>query len=74
MDASAAYLRKIDVELIDSDKYQIACLQGESPVTADGELAILQAYAEQEKYLGYRFFIRKPQEILIVGDNKDLGI
>ena len=74
MDASAGYLRKIDVELIDSDKYQITCLQGENPVTADGELAILQAYAEQEKYLGYRFFIRKPQEILIVGEDEDLSI
>jgi len=74
MDASAAYLRKIDVELIDSDKYQITCLQGENPVTQDGELAIFQAYAEQEKYLGYRFFIRKPQEILIIGDDEDLEI
>ena len=74
MDASAAYLRKIDNELIDFNKYQITCLHGNNPVTAEGELAILQAYAEQGKYLGYRFFIRKPQEILIVGDDEDLGI
>lgn len=73
MDASAAYLRKIAIELIDSDKYQITDLHGKNPVTLEGELAIFQAYAEQEKYLGYRHFIRKPQEILIVGDDEDLG-
>lgn len=74
MDASAAYLRKIDIELIDSDKYKITDLYGKNPVTEQGELAILQAYAEQEKYLGYRFFIRKPQEILIVCNDNDLHI
>lgn len=68
MDASAAYLRKIDVELIDSDEYSITDFYGVSPVTEDNQLCIYQAYAEQDKYLGYRFFIRKPQEILIVGD------
>jgi len=74
MEASAAYLRKIDVELIDSDKYQITDLHGKNPVTLEGELAIFQAYAEQEKYLGYRFFVRKPQEILIIADDDDLNL
>lgn len=74
MDASAAYLRKIDVELIDSDEYSITDFHGENPVTEGNRLCIYQAYAEQEKYLGYRFFIRKPQEILVVGDEADLGI
>lgn len=72
MDASAAYLRKIDVELIDSDEYSITDFHGANPVTEGNQLCIYQAYAEQNKYLGYRFFVRKPQEILIIGDVNEL--
>ncbi len=72
MDASAAYLRKIDIELIDSDEYSITDFHGENPVTEGNQLCIYQAYAEQDKYLGYRFFVRKPQEILIIGDANQL--
>lgn len=72
MDTSAAYLRKIDVELIDSDEYSITDFHGVNPITEGDQLCIYQAYAEQDKYLGYRFFIRKPQEILIIGDFNQL--
>lgn len=66
--ASAAYLRKIPIELIDSDKYEIMDLHGESPSSEGRKLCIYQAYAEQDKYLGYRFFVYKPREILLIGD------
>jgi len=72
MDASAAYLRKFDIELIDSDNFSIADLHGENPITEGNQLSIYQAYVEQKKYLGYRFFVRKPQEILIIGAVKQL--
>lgn len=66
MDASAAYLRKISIEQIDSDDYNITDLTGASPLSEGKKLCILQAYPEQNKYLGYRFFIRKPHEVLII--------
>jgi len=71
MAASAAYLRKVDIELIDSEQYKI---DGSSIITNDGELTIFQAYQEQHQYLGYRFFIRKPQEILIIANDKDITL
>lgn len=72
MDASGAYLRKIPVEMIDSDEYEIVDLTGNIPETKGNKLCIYQAYAEQGKYLGYRFFIHKPREILIIGEKEEL--
>ena len=74
MNASAAYLLKVPIDQIDNDQFDILDVSGRYPLTREGELAILQAYAEQERYLGYRFFIRKPQEILIVVNDQDLTI
>lgn len=72
MDASAAYLRKISVEQIDSDDYEISDLSGKSPVSKKKKLCIFQAYAEQNKYLGYRLFIRKPHEVLIIQNEHEI--
>lgn len=69
MAASAAYLRKIPVAMINSDEYKISDLSGENPYTEGQQLCIYQAYAEQGKYLGYRFFVYKPREILIIADD-----
>ena len=78
MDASSAYLRKIPIELIDSDEYELDLMDENSITTPKKnnseiqKINILKAYAEQGKYLGYRFFISKPQEILIIGESHDI--
>lgn len=69
MEASAAYLRKIDLNLIDDDEYDVAC--NDKLANSYGKLNILKAvkvYNNHECYLGYRFFMLKPQEVLIVSD------
>lgn len=74
MDASAAYLRRIPVDQIDSSEYNIDIDDGKNIFSNNDEkkVIILRAYAEQGKYLGYRFFIPKPQNILIIGDDSDI--
>ncbi|MEI6554607.1 MAG: hypothetical protein WCL70_03380 [Paludibacter sp.] len=77
MDASAAYLRKIPVNEIDDDKYRIDLFEDNINSINDDRsyresLVIFKAYVEQDKYIGYRFFIKKPQDVLIVGEDKDI--
>lgn len=74
MDASAAYLRKLPVEQIDLDDFSINEVNGFSPLTTNGKLCIFQAFAEQGKYLGYRFFMRKPREILLIEGRNELSV
>lgn len=69
MEASAAYLRKIDLNLIDDDEYDVTC--NDKLANSYGKLNILKAFKisnDDECYLGYRFFMLKPQEVLIVSD------
>jgi len=77
MDASAAYLRKIPVEEIDSRHYDIDLRQGSdskrSHYPADKRrpeaLNILKAVAVGGKHLGYRLLMYKPREVLVIDDN-----
>ena len=57
MAASAAYLRKLDSSAIDDKRYRV------------GPLDLLKAVVVKGCYFGYRFFMLRPQEVLIVGDN-----
>jgi len=78
MDASAAYLRKIPVEEIDSSFFDIDL--GQKPESKEsyypaGErlpeaLNILKAVAADGKHLGYRLLMYKPREVLIIDANK----
>lgn len=69
MEASAAYLRKIDLNLIDDDDYEVT--YNNRLTNSNGKLNVLKAvriFNGAECYLGYRFFMLKPQEVLIVSD------
>lgn len=76
MDASAAYLRKIPVEQIDEDIYDINLRQ--TPEAKESYypekvinpefINILKAVAVDERFLGYRLFMFKPREILIIDE------
>lgn len=74
MEASAAYLRKIDSYSIDDDVYEID--DNEQFYNKQGKINVLKAVSvvckkdETERHhLGYRFFMLKPQEVLIVTDS-----
>lgn len=77
MDASAAYLRKIPVEQIDNDHFDIDLRQSPDSKTSyyparqftPRQLNILKAISVDEKYLGYRFLLFKPREVLVIDDN-----
>lgn len=73
MDASAAYLRKISIEKIDTKEYKVDLSNSESSYLNDRKgmpLNILKAIEiecdKKKSYLGYKFFIYKPREILII--------
>jgi hypothetical protein len=67
MDASAAYIRQMDIVNIDNTEYDVS--HDENLYSEKGNLNIIKAFAKEGKYLGYRFFIKKPQEVLIVTEN-----
>jgi len=66
MEASACYLRKMDISNLESDDYQIE--YNEEIKNSKGNLNILKAVAIENKHLGYRFFVLKPTEVLLVGN------
>lgn len=66
MEASAAFLRQIDLHEIESDDYNIS--QNTSFFNYKMNLNILKAFKANGNALGYRFFIKKPQEFLFVVD------
>lgn len=73
MEASAAFLRQIELYEIESDDYQI--LPDDSIYNKNSlKLNIIKAYKagdSQNGYsLGYRIFLKKPQEMLFVGNWK----
>lgn len=65
MEASAAYLRKLDVINIEADENTIKSYTGIH--NKNGDLSILKAF-NKNGCLGYRFFVSKPTEFLFVGD------
>jgi hypothetical protein len=65
MEASAAYLRKLDITNIEDDTYEVEYDKKIS--NKHGNLNILKAF-NKNGALGYRFFVSKPTEFLFVGD------
>lgn len=78
MEASAAFLRQIDLPEIESDDYTVDYDDKYYHIDSKGtkRLNILKAFAIKEKkedssgHLGYRLFLQKPKEFLFVGDWK----
>lgn len=72
MDVSAAYLRKISQENVDDDKYQIPItpIEIKKHETDDKreKLKIIEA-VQKNNCLGYRFYLPKPKELLIIDSN-----
>ena len=75
MEASACYLRKLDIAEIESDTYDIN-YKNDLTYNKHNNLNIIKAYnaGAQKNYLGYRLFIFRPAEILAVTDNELSGI
>lgn len=81
MEASAAYLRKMDIIDIENDEYDVT-FDKEKKSRRD-KLNILKAFKKEIKgkneenpktCLAYRIFISKPKEYLFVGFDEDLKI
>lgn len=71
MEASAAYLRKLDIINIESEEYKIE-IDSNCIHTKKGKLNILKAFAKEvdgKNCLAYRFFVSKPTEYLFVDDD-----
>ncbi|MDR1583056.1 MAG: hypothetical protein LBS55_07350 [Prevotellaceae bacterium] len=74
MEASAAFLRQIDIPEIESEKYNLFANEEyynnhhDSVTGTEHQLNIIKAFKTENNALGYRFFIKKPQEFLFVGD------
>jgi len=66
MEASAAFLRQIDISEIEAERYAVEA--NDLWVNSNNEFNILKAFKTDNNALGYRFFIKKPQEFLFVGD------
>jgi len=77
MDASAAYLRMLDITMINDDDYEIDLTPDKNNKykTKGPELPILNANkfplkeGDEAKCLGYQFYIPKPKEFLFITDN-----
>lgn len=69
MEAAAAYLRQIDMPNIESDDYYIDN-NTDYYHERNGikRLNIIKAFKTANDTLGYRFFLKRPSEILFVGD------
>ncbi|MBK7932030.1 MAG: hypothetical protein IPK01_00770 [Acidobacteria bacterium] len=74
MEASAAYLRKLEVNQIEEDEYKIT---DDDEIHKGKHLKILKAFAKEvgsdglkRWCLGYRFFLLKPTNFLLVSDVK----
>ncbi|MBP8114624.1 MAG: hypothetical protein KAY50_04650 [Chitinophagaceae bacterium] len=71
MEASASYLRKLDISNIESDAYNIAYNKAIYNKVSNN-LNIVKAFkaGKDENYLGYRFFMLRPAEVLVVTNNE----
>jgi hypothetical protein len=63
MEASASFLRQKDITEFSSKIYNDNCYANK-----DKGLNIIKAFKTENNALGYRFFIKKPQEFLFVGN------
>ncbi len=69
MEASAAYLRKLDITNIEDDAYEV---EYDNKISnKHGNLNILKAF-NKNGALGYRFFVSKPTEYLLVGEFSEI--
>lgn len=70
MEASACYLRKLDISSIEDDSFNLS--DNEEIYSKSGEFNIIKAFPKKgkkdEKHLAYRFFMLRPAEVLIVTD------
>jgi hypothetical protein len=66
MEASAAYLRKLDIVEIENEDYSVE-YNGSLSNSSSKKFNILKAINKDGK-LGYRFFVSRPTEILFIGD------
>jgi hypothetical protein len=75
MEASACYLRKLDISNIESDDYNID-YDGSIYTKTSNNLNIVKAFkaGENKNNLGYRFFMLRPAEVLVVTDNGLNGV
>lgn len=71
MEASACYLRKLDISNIENEKFSVD--DNVNIYNHHYNFNILKAFEKKDgnkSYLGYRFFMLKPAEVLIVTDRK----
>lgn len=71
MKASACYLRKLDMTSMESYEYHIelGIEHANKTCNKSNKLNILKALKVDDNCLGYRFYVLKPTEVLIVSDN-----
>ena len=67
MEASAAFLRQIDLPDIESDNYTV---DKDNHYYHEKRLNIIKPFKTKEGHLGYRFFVQKPKEFLFVVKEK----
>lgn len=67
MAVAAAFLRQINIEKIGSHEYRFEEKNGNKYYNEQNNLIILEAINKNDS-LGYRFFLQKPKEFLLVGD------
>ncbi|MBK9352806.1 MAG: hypothetical protein IPN09_02170 [Bacteroidetes bacterium] len=76
MEAAAAYLRKQPIEHINDERYDIDLNEQDSIFSEglknnpDKEPNFLKAINVRDKHYGYRLFLLKPKELLVVYDEK----
>ncbi len=73
MEASASYLRKISIDQIDAPQYIVNTVNYQNITSKNrrfSEINILKAVPMYGKFLGYRLFLAKPKELLIIDDLK----
>lgn len=71
MEASAAYLRKLDIANIEDDAFEVE--YDNKFNNKHGSINILKAI-NKNGALGYRFFVSKPTEFLFVGDFNEITL
>lgn len=76
MEASACYLRKVDMSLMESDEYhvELSIDYANKFNNKFNKLNILKALKIDNNSLGYRFYVLKPTEVLIVSDNIKIAL
>lgn len=76
MEASACYLRKLDMASLEDNNYHIE-LENDFVNKLYNEslkINILKAVKVEGKYLGFRFYVLKPTEVLFVSDDHNIKI